>query len=196
MELEALVRRALGEATEQGASHVPNDDFSERDAGDEGAAVDLLAERVMLAVQGLLDAGFIELMTRGAAAADEAASDRLYQRVPPVPEVSASLIAARRGARGMRRGQSERLSDMVDPGILKRGDAEGRDRVALQAEFDAFFQAWCLSGIRVTPKTGSAVTGGMPSSASPCPRWRLPQRSERSSSSMVKSLSEWIFVMF
>ena len=28
---------------------------------------------------------------------------------------------------------------MVDPGILKRSDAEGQDRSALQAEFDAFF---------------------------------------------------------
>ena len=28
---------------------------------------------------------------------------------------------------------------LVDPAILKRADAEGRDRSALQAEFDAFF---------------------------------------------------------
>ena len=54
----------------------------------------------------------------------------MYRRVPPVPKAEGV---------GRRWKKGEKFANMVDPGILKRSDAEGRERSALQAEFDAFF---------------------------------------------------------
>ena len=105
--------------------------------------------------------------------------DRRYRRVPPVPDVPVTDGSAR--PRSSRRPwkKGEKLSTLVDPGILQRGEVDGRDRSALQEELDAFFQVWCLSGTRVTRKMDSVATDGTRSLACPFPRWLSPQRNGR-----------------
>ena len=92
-----------------------------------------------VAVQGLVDAGLIELVTPGGVATERDGLGAVYRRVPPVPVVNDSAGFARPGARQRRWKKGEKLSELVDPGILKRSEADGRDRNALQEEFDAFF---------------------------------------------------------
>ena len=152
VELEELVRRALSVSTGNDASLGAEDGdddestetsrgghSSESDDGDQGRSIDLLFERVKVAVQGLVDAGLIELVTPGGVATERDGLGAVYRRVPPVPVVNDSAGFARPGARQRRWKKGEKLSELVDPGILKRSEADGRDRSALQEEFDAFF---------------------------------------------------------
>ena len=62
-----------------------------------------------------------------------------YRRVPPVPEAGAFARGRRRVAKERAWKKGERLTEMVDPGVLKPAEVESRDRSALQKEFDAFF---------------------------------------------------------
>ena len=198
MQLEELIRRALSGYKEHGPADDAHDKStgpsrsegsSESEDGVGGVSIDLLSGRVTAAVQGLVDAGLIELVTEAGASADGDARDRRYRRVPPVPDVTVCDGWARPGGSRRRWKKGEKLSTLVDPGILKREEVEGRDRSALQEEFDAFFRGWCLSGIRVTRRMGRVVTDGMKSWACPFPKWKLPQRSGRNVLSTDRSLS-------
>ena len=141
--LDGLVRRALSGTTahrqrhgqEDGAEHTPtepsdSDGRSDSDAGEDGAPIDLLSGRVRDAVEGLVDAGLIELVTEGGAPADGDWMDRRYRRVPPVPDVPVTDGSARPRSSRRRWKKGEKLSTLVDPGILQRGEVEGRDRSA------------------------------------------------------------------
>ena len=152
-QLEELIRRALSGYK----VHDPADDdhdkstdssrsegSSESEEGVGGVSIDLLSGRVTMAVQGLVDGGLIELVTEAGASADVDARDRRYRRVPPVPDVTVCDGWARPGGSRRRWKKGEKLSTLVDPGILKREEVEGRDRSALQEEFDAFF---CGDGV-------------------------------------------------